>query len=72
MLNGRFEDQQGRWEQGETSFGTKPTVGIVTVMWVPPKRDPSHHFERCAYFLAPYEEHTFCNSYGTTLRPGSN
>ena len=35
------------------------------------ERGLSHLFEPGSYFLAPYEEHTFSNSYETSLRPGS-
>ena len=45
VRNGLFEDQQGRWKQGETSLGTKPTCGLVLVMSVPPKQGLSYTFE---------------------------
>ena len=35
------------------------------------ERGLSHLFELGSYFLAPYEAHTFSNSYVTSLRPGS-
>ena len=45
VLNGLFEDHQGRWKEGETSLGTMPTCGLVTVMPVPPKQGLSYTFE---------------------------
>ena len=42
VLNGVFEDLQGRWKQGETSLGTKATCGLVLVIQVPPKQGFSH------------------------------
>ena len=47
VLNGLFEDQPGRWKQGETSFGTMPTCGLVTLMPVPPKQGLSYTSEPC-------------------------
>ena len=45
VLNGVFEDRQGRWKQGETSLETNPTCGLVPVMPVTPKQGLSHTFE---------------------------
>ena len=66
VCNGLFEDQQGRWMQGERNLGTNPTGGVAN------ERGLSHLFEPGSYFLAPYEEHTFSNSYETSIRPGSS
>ena len=56
VLNRVFEDQQGRWKQGETGLGMKPTGGVVAVMSVPPKQGFSHPFKPGSYLRAPYEE----------------
>ena len=72
VFNRLFEYQKGQWKQRETSLSKKPTGGVVTGMSVPQKRGLSHHFEPDSYFLEPYEENTFYNSYGTSLRPGSS
>ena len=68
VINRKFEDQKGRWKQGETRLGTKATGGDVTVMSVPPKRRLSHPFKPGSYCFAPYKEYTSGNTYGTSLR----
>ena len=50
VLNRVFEDQQGRWKQGETGLGMKPPRGVVAVMSVPPKQGLSHPFKPGSYF----------------------
>ena len=35
LLIGLFEDQQGRWKECESSLGTKPIGGVVTVIPIP-------------------------------------
>ena len=35
LLIGLFEDQQGRWMECESSLGTKPKGGVVTVIPIP-------------------------------------
>ena len=35
VLIGLFDDQQGRWKECESSLGTKPIGGVVTVIPIP-------------------------------------
>ena len=51
VLNGVFENRQGRGKQGETSLGTKPTCGLVLVMQVPPKQGLSYTFEPGSLYI---------------------
>ena len=51
VLNGVFEDRQGRWKQGETGLGTKPTCVLVPVMPVPPKQGLSYTFEPGSFYI---------------------
>ena len=51
VLNGVFEDRQGRWKQGETGLGTKPTCGLVPVMPVPPKQGLSYTFDPGSFYI---------------------
>ena len=59
-------------ESGRKELGTNPTGGLVYGDTNANERGLSHLFELGSYFLAPYEAHTFKNSYETSLRPSSN
>ena len=67
--NGLFEDHQGRWKQGERNLGTNPTGGLVTVIPVR-TNEASHTFSILVHIFSCHEEHTFSNSYETSIRPG--
>ena len=51
VCNGLFEDQQGRWKQGERNLGTNPTGGLVTVIPVP-TNEASHTFSSLVHIFS--------------------
>ena len=51
VLNGVFEDRQGRWKQGETMLETNHTCGLVPVMPMPPKHGLSYTFELGSFWI---------------------
>ena len=51
VRNGLFEDQQGRWKQGERNLGTDPTGGLVMVMPVP-TNEASHTFSSLVHIFS--------------------
>ena len=57
VRNGLFEDQEGRWKQGERSLGTNPTGGLVTVMAVP-TNEASHTFSSLVHIFSRHMKST--------------
>ena len=57
MCNGLFEDQQGRWKQGERNLGTNPTGGLVTVKRVP-TNEASHTFSSLVHIFSRHMKST--------------
>ena len=57
VCNGLFEDQQGRWKQGERNLGTNPTCGLVTVMLVPTNK-ASHTFSSLVHIFSRHMKST--------------
>ena len=57
VCNGLFEDQQGRWKQGERNLGTNPTGGLVTVMPVPTNK-ASHTFSSLVHIFSRHMKST--------------
>ena len=57
VRNRLFQNQQGRWKQGERCLGTNPTGGFVTAIPMP-TNEASHTFSSLVHIFSRHMKHT--------------